>query len=160
MTRRSTKPSRGFGLIMMMLVIGLLAVFAVVATRLIKTTSDLYREAGWLDAEARSIDDALGMLRRDVWAATQAAVAEGGAVSIDRAGEGSVEWNVDGDGTLIRTEGAATDPVLRRWPGVGARLKFEWDGVSLRVRGADRGADRVGGIRMTSQVKLAAGGGK
>jgi hypothetical protein len=53
--------------------------------------------------------------------------------------------------------GASAD--AQRWPEIGARLSFEWDGVGLTVRGADKGADRAGGIRMISQLKLAESGG-
>jgi hypothetical protein len=73
-----------------------------------------------------------------------------------------VAWRVEPDGTLVRAEGAAGAPgqaAPRRWPGIGGRMEFQWDGVTLTVRGADRGADRTVGVRMTSQIRLAETGG-
>jgi hypothetical protein len=161
---------RGFGIIMMLVMISLLAVFAVVATRLIGTTLGLYREAGRIDAEARWTDAAIRQLRADAWSANRITAQGTKTLTIDAGGgAGAVAWRVDPDGALVRTApgagGAAGAPGAtgdaQRWPEIGARLSFEWDGAALTVRGADRGADRAGGIRMISQVKLAeAGGGK
>jgi len=154
--------ARGFGLIMMMVVIGLLGVFALVSTRLIHTTLGLYREAGRIDDEARWVDAALRQLRSDVWSARQVTPNGPRSLTIDTGPAGvsgaAVQWRVDADGALVRT-GPGAGAEAQRWPEVGARLAFDWDGVALTVRGADRGADRAGGIRMASQVKLAEAGG-
>jgi hypothetical protein len=144
---------------MMLVALSLLGVFAVVSTRLIYTTLALYREAGRVDAEARSMDAATSQLRADVWSARQVTPQGPQSVTIDTGpGGAAVAWRVEADGTLVRA-GPGAGIELRRWPEVGARLSFAWDGVALTVRGADRGADRAGGMRMASQVKLAEAGG-
>jgi hypothetical protein len=160
--------ARGFGMIVMMVVIALLAVFAVVATRLIHTTLGLYHEAGRIDAEARWTDAATRQLRADAWSAKDITATTQGtrSLTIDVGGDagggaGAVAWRVDPDGALVRTAPGATGAIgdTQRWPEIGARLSFEWDGIALTVRGADKGADRAGGIRMVSQVRLAGAGG-
>jgi hypothetical protein len=160
MTVARRNSAAGFAMVAMMVVLALLGVFAVVSTRLIKTTLDLYREAGRIDGEARVMDLALERVRQDAWSARQVDVASPKSIAIERgAGGGAVQWRVEADGTLVREEGGAGAETARRWPGVGARLSFEWDGTALAVRGADRGADRAGGVRMPSQLKLAEAGG-
>ena len=155
---RGRRNKSGFSLLIMMLAIALLGVFAVVATRLIGTTMRLYREAAQIDAEARRVDEAMEQLRRDVWSARQATVAGAQSATIDNGAGRGATWSVDPDGALVRSEPAAAE-APRRWPEVGGRMSFAWDGVALTVRGADRGADSTGGVRMTSQVKLAEAGG-
>jgi hypothetical protein len=153
---------------MMLVAIALLGAFAVVATRLIQTTLGLYREAGRVEVEARWIDLASQQLRSDVWSARQITAQGTQSLTIGTtgtstgtgtdAGGGDVTWQVATDGALVRTApGPAGD--VQRWPEIGARLAFEWDGIALTVRGIDRGVDRAGGIRMISQVKLAEAGG-
>jgi len=163
----SRRRARGFGLVMMLVAISLLAVFAVVATRLIHTTLGLYDQAGRVDAEARWTDGAMRQLRADAWSAKDITTSTQGtrSLTIDAGGgAGAVAWRVDPDGALVRTApgaGGTGGPTAdaQRWPEIGARLSFEWDGTALTVRGADKGADRAGGIRMISQVKLAGAGG-
>jgi hypothetical protein len=151
---------------MMLVVLGLLGVFAVVATRLIHTTLGLYREAGRVEDEAQWVDAAVRQLRRDVWSAGEVTLQGTQAVTVSTGGTGAVEWRVDPQGALVRSALVRSAPgggdgagATRRWPEVGGRLTFAWDGVALTVRGADRGADRAGGIRMVSQMKLAEAGG-
>ena len=145
----------------MMLAVTLLGIFAVVATRLIGSTMTLYREAATIDAEARLTDSALRRLRRDVWASARVDRTGPQSITVTDGAGRAVAWWVETDGTLVRwpagARGAGPE-APRRWAAVGARLSFEWDGRSLLVRGADRGADRAGGIRMTSQVQLADSG--
>jgi hypothetical protein len=147
---------------MMLVAIALLGAFAIVATRLIHTTLGLYREAGRVEVEARWIDLATQQLRSDVWSARQITTQGAQSLTIGTTGTGAdggdVTWQVAADGALVRTApGPAGD--VQRWPEIGARLSLEWDGIALTVRGADKGVDRAGGVRMISQVKLAEAGG-
>jgi hypothetical protein len=146
---------------MMLVALVLLGAFAVVATRLIRTTLGLYREAGRVEVEARWVDLATRQLRADVWSARQitAQGTQSLTISTSAGGAGAdVTWQVASDGALVRTApGPAGD--VQRWPEIGARLSLEWDGIALTVRGVDKGVDRAGGVRMISQVKLADAGG-
>ena len=106
------------------------------------------------------MDSALRQLREDVWGASQVDVSAPGSITITGAAGRRVAWQAQADGTLVRSMAGAEADASRRWPGVGARLSFEWDGVTLLVRGADRGSDRTGGVRATSQVRLGEPGGE
>ena len=162
MVQRRRARRRAFAIAVMMLAVTLLAVFAVVATRLITSTMTLYREAATIDTEARVMDSALRQLREDLWGASRVDVSSPGTITIAGAAGGRVAWQAQADGALVRSAAAAggTPGAPQRWAGIGARLSFEWDGVTLLVRGADRGSDRAGGVRMTSQVRLAKPGGE
>ena len=168
---RQRNPSRtvraGFSILVLMVVLALLGAFALVATRLIAASLRVHADAGQILGERRMLDAALDQLRRDVWSATKVRIEPGGAVvHVDRGDGTAVAWIVDGNGTLLRAErGRGEPPVVSwappkagapRWPGVGRRLSFEWDGLALTVRGADAGADRAGGLRLVSQVCAAA----
>jgi hypothetical protein len=155
---------------MIMVSIALLGVFAVVATRLIGTTMRLYREAGAAEGEARLVDSAIEQLRRDVWGARDVKPQGTQSVLITTGAGRIVSWQVDVSETLIRSERIdpknAAEPDLqadlappRQWPEIGGRVAFEWDGAELIVQGADGGADRAGGLRLLSQIKLAQSGG-
>jgi hypothetical protein len=86
-----------------------------------------------------------------VWSARQVTAATPKSLSIDLGAARPIAWEVDKDGNVTRTD--ANGP--QRWPAVGGRLAFEWDGAALTARGADAGADRVGGLRLPSQLRLA-----
>jgi type II secretory pathway pseudopilin PulG len=153
---------RGFTMIAMMVAIGLLGVFAVVATHLMQTTMKLYREAGSADAYARGVESATRLLRADAWAARRVTVAGEHSVTLERDDARSVVWQVDAEGNLLRTPAGVAETIdpPARWPEIGRRMSFASDGTCLLVRGMDRGADRAGGIRMTSQVMVSQGGGE
>ena len=157
----------GFSILILMVVLALLGAFALVSTRLIASALRVHADAGQVLGERRMLDAAVEQLRRDVWSATQVRIEAGGTpVRLDRGDGTAVVWIVDGNGTLLRAErGLGEPPVVPwaapkagapRWPGVGRRLLFQWDGAALTVRGADAGADRAGGLRLVSQVRAAA----
>ena len=157
--RRAARP--GFTMIAMLVVLAILGVFAVVATHLMQTTMRLYREAGSAEAHARLLGSAARQLRADAWSARRVTVAGARSVILDRGDGRSAEWQVDDAGNVLRTPRGAADAIdpPARWPDIGRRISFAWDGTSLLVRGLDRGADRAGGVRMTSQIVLSQGGG-
>jgi type II secretory pathway component PulJ len=127
-------------LVSMLITIGLLAAFSVVAVRVFRlsmqTVERSAREQELLIREGQ----AMGVMREDVWGAAKV------AVEAKRVRLSEVEWQTEGDGALVRSAG---DDV-RRWTGLG--VMFERQGSWVVVR---RGEREVALLR-----QRAAGGGR
>lgn len=160
-TPRIPRSTRGFSMILMLVTITLLGIFAVVSTRLIVATLRLYDEAGRAEGAAMMAEAALANLRRDVWGARRIDADGARSLTVETSDKTTVAWRVDADGTLVRktsgaTPGATPAAAPRRWAELGKRIAFESDGATVTVRGLDNGADRAGGLRLTSRVLAAA----
>jgi hypothetical protein len=123
------RPRRGIFLVNILMAIGLLAAFVIVAERVFRlsllTTS---RVAAQQDVAGR-LERATDVMRADVWGASKVEVKGPGVVVSDADGR-AVEWRTEGEsGDLVRVAGGDE----RRWPGLGLTFRFE-DGV-LSVAG-------------------------
>lgn len=137
---------RGVMLLEMLITIGLLAIFLVLAGKLFATTLRLTHAWSAAAREVAAYESCVAALRRDVWGAVDVtAPAGGGGMRITR-GEGTpITWSAEQDGALVRQEGAA----VQRWPGLGAKVALHPDPDGMRLRA---GEDE---LRLTSQVLLA-----
>lgn len=165
MTRRD-RPSacllgrRGMTLIEVMLAIGVLATFFLVATALINASLRVPQEAADAHAAKARLDDALSHLRGDVWAAETVTVAEDGALVVRRPDGRAALWRVSSDGTwsrhAARVAGGRLDDA-RTWPAIAPGATFSAAGPSLAVRFPRTPSDPGGEVRFVSQLRLSAG---
>ena len=137
---RRTRRRGGFMLVNMLITIGLLAAFSVVAVRVFRlsmqTVERSAREQEILIREGQ----AMGVMREDVWGAAKVE-AEAKRLRI-----ADVEWRTEGNGDLLRVAGDE----VRRWTGLG--MTFEREGSWVVAR---RGEHEVALLR-----QRAAGGAK
>lgn len=143
---------RGFFLLEMMIVLALLAVFALIVTQLLMNASRL----GW-QAEADHdrilrLDAMTRRLRQDVWGAGRVEPADGGIrLTIS---DSTVMWAVAGNEvTRSVLEGDQLRPT-DRWPDLGGRVSFApaAQGVDLALKD-DKGQPREH-VHLPSQVLL------
>jgi hypothetical protein len=113
-------------LLNMLLTIGLMGAFVIVAERVFRlsllTTA---RVATGQDAAGR-LERATDLLRADVWRAAKVEAGQGGKqVRLTDADGKTVDWRTDAEGgDLVRV----ADGAERRWPGLGVTFRYE-DGL-------------------------------
>lgn len=144
---------RGFTLLMFLIVLGMMSVGAVLATRLFQSATRT--TVATQDAHTRALrfDNMLGQLRRDVWGASAVAATDAKAVDLHRSG-GAVRWRIQGDGAVTRD--AQGEP-QHRWPPGTVAVRFESipAGLAVHVREDKGGAEQS--IILVSQLLLAGG---
>jgi prepilin-type N-terminal cleavage/methylation domain-containing protein len=128
MSSRKCTNSRGFALIELMLVLGLLAVFAVVATRVIVISLKTMAQSGDQHDQIVRFESAMSSLRRDAWSARQISSADPQAVSITNA-DGTVTWSIEKN-ALVRK---SSNPQLMQRFELEAKLSFSVSGPTLTV---------------------------
>ena len=135
----------GFSLLEMLITIGLVAIFIVLAGKLFTTTLRLTRTSNDAARTVSAYEASVAALRRDAWGATEVtALPEGGGVRVARGDAEAVTWSSDGEGALVRREGQS----VQRWPEVGAKLTLHPDDAGVLVRGDE---DE---LRLASEVLL------
>jgi hypothetical protein len=131
-------------IINMLMTIGLLAAFVVVADRVFRLSLVTVNKATAGQEDALRLERAIDALRADVWTSAKVEPAADGAwlkVSSDK-GDG-IEWKDEG-ADLVRSQGSEE----RRWPGVAVRFRVEngvvvvsrngWDVAVVRRAGGGR----------------------
>lgn len=145
--RRASNRSRRRGLfiINMLMTIGLLAAFVVVADRVFRLSLTTVNNATAGQEEALRQERAVEALRADVWGAAKVEpAADGTAVKIGSDHGEGIEWKNEG-ADVVRSQG--TDE--RRWPGVGVGFRMENGVVVVSRNGGD-----------VAVIRRAAGGGR
>jgi type II secretory pathway component PulJ len=126
-TMRTRRPRRGIFLIHMLMTIGLLAGFVIVAERVFRLSVLTVSKTAAGQEEALRLERAMEVLRADVWRAAKVEPAENGSsVRVTDAAGKTVEWQTDGQsGDLVRIEGGEE----RRWPELGLVFRSAEGGV-------------------------------
>ena len=141
----SRRPHRhGIFIINMLMTIGLLAAFVVVADRVFRLSLITVNRATAGQEDALRLERALDTLRADTWTSAKLEPApDGSAVTITPDDGQAIVWRT-GDADLVRTQ--ANDE--RRWPGVGLAFRTE-NGVLVASRKTGDVAviRRAGGVR-------------
>jgi type II secretory pathway pseudopilin PulG len=141
--RRQRRRFRGFMIVQMLVVLGLMAAFVVVAERVFRLSVQTSARAALEQEDLQRLDRALTALRADVWRAGKVEVEKS---SVHVSAEGlDATWKTLGDGELRRTQGKEE----QRWAGLG--LEFERQGPWLVVR--RRGAEAALLRQAVEQVK-------
>lgn len=154
MTTRRRPRARGFVLVELLIAIGLLVVFMIIAARLFTAMIRLSQQSAEAETRVARIDSAIRMLRADAWGATEMSVDPGGTLTIGDA-QNSVVWHSDEAGAMSRTEKiGGSSPRAQAWPELGGQLRFRVEGPVLVVAGDER-SGRAGELRLVSQVRLA-----
>ncbi|MDQ3440400.1 MAG: hypothetical protein M3478_08645 [Planctomycetota bacterium] len=143
---------RGVMLLEMLITIGVIAIFLVVAGKLFTTTLRLTHASQSAAKDIAIFESCVAALRRDVWGAAEMTAPAEGGVLIKRGDGASVTWSAEGDGALVRRGVDETSAeVARRWPGMAAKVSLHPDAAGLVVRAA--GDDDE--LRLISQVLVA-----
>ena len=152
---------RAFTLMEMLVVIVLLGVFGLVASRLTTASARSLRDTPRATDAANRLDATLRAIRRDAWSARRLdAAGDGAALSVVRPDGTTVEWRVTAGGDFARSDDTAhylSDEPPTTWPGGAARsprfvpdpagVTLAWDGggevivcpLQLRSAGAEGG---------------------
>jgi type II secretory pathway pseudopilin PulG len=137
----------GFTLNELLVALGLLAVFAIAATRLFQATMRVGRSAADAADAAASLDTASTALRADAWAAEEINVPNPTTAKL-----GPATWTIRGE----RLTRAAGNEPPRHWPAPpGVTFAADPPAVLvLRLPGSDPSKD--GELRLVSQKQLLA----
>jgi type II secretory pathway component PulJ len=129
--RRRRRRLQGFMIVQMLVVLGLMGAFVVVADRVFRLSMQTAARAAKEQEDLQRLERAMTALRADVW---RAAKIEVDKTSVHVSGEGlDARWKSLADGDLQRSEGDNE----QQWTGLG--LEFERQGPWLVVR--RRGAE-------------------
>ena len=132
----------GFMIVQMLVVLGLMAAFVVVAERVFRLSMQTSARAASEQEDLLRLERAMTALRADVWRAEKLEIDKS---NVHVSGEGlDVTWRTGADGEVRRIEGEDE----QKWPGLG--LEFERQGPWLVVRRA--GAD-VALLRQAAEAK-------
>jgi type II secretory pathway pseudopilin PulG len=133
---------RGFMIVQMLVVLGLMGAFVIVAERVFRLSMQTSTRAATEQEDLLRLERAMTQLRADVWRAGKIEV-EKFSVHVSGAGLDAT-WKTIADGKLHRTEGKDEE----QWTGLG--LEFERQGPWLVVR--RRGAE-VALLRQAIEMK-------
>jgi hypothetical protein len=126
---RSRRQRHGIFIINMLMTIGLLAAFVVVADRVFRLSLITVNRATAGQEDALRLERALDALRADVWTSSKLQPAAGGAsLTITPDTGPTIDWRTD-DADLVRTRGNDQ----RRWPGAALTFRTE-NGVLVASR--------------------------
>jgi type II secretory pathway pseudopilin PulG len=131
----------GLTLIDMLIAIGLISIFSVLAVKLVATSMRVSNEATRTQDLSSRFDSAVSQLRRDVWGAAKLESPDGKSIQISRDGEPAISWKILDDGTISRV---APD-VQQQWAKVGAGMTVKIEGslVILAESESDRAPRRI-----------------
>jgi prepilin-type N-terminal cleavage/methylation domain-containing protein len=141
-----------YTLVELLVVIGIFAAFALVATQLMHRTILVGHDAGYAQIAATTFDAAGRVLRQDAWAAKEMSAKSDRAITLTLADGSTIEWSVDEAGTFTR---AAKGEPPRKWETKAAGATLAADGVAVVVRLPQTKTARGGELQFTSQLMLA-----
>lgn len=120
---------RGIFLVEMLIILGLLAAFGVLAERVVRLSLHTLDKTGREQDELIRIERAMHALRAVIWEAREVRVVDGSHLRID----GGVEWSYEKSGDLTRKEADQE----QRWliPGITFAKENQW--VVVRRDGAE-----------------------
>jgi prepilin-type N-terminal cleavage/methylation domain-containing protein len=141
--------ARGFMLIEIMVAISLLAVFALIATKLLVLGIKVPHEVGEQRDAIVRFDSVVTRLRDDVWQARSIKSPDEKTLEIQTDSSGAVTWRIEA-GAVLRTGADAKQ--TQRWE-LKEKLGFSGDGAGMVLNVAEN-AGRTGKIQMLSERML------
>jgi|GEM_PF-4308289 len=149
---KKLRAHRGFMLIEMMIVLSLLAIFAVAATRLMVLCIRVPKQVGQKRDQIVRFDLAMGRLRQDIWRASTLRCIDAHTLQIQSPGDPEVTWEAY-DGQISRS--AAHSSTKEQW-NLGADVSFvsRSAGVEVDIQEPTGVLDQ---IDMSSQAMLLEG---
>ena len=150
-----TRIAHGFMLIEMLIVLGLLAVVALMAGQLFRVTGQISRESAQRQIRESQLDQAMQQLRADVWQASQIELRDPHSIRLHTPDGQEIEWDMTA--TLSRKSFALlTDQSEQRWSDLGADVTFAARGPGLVIT-VSRGPEVDGEFVLVSQSMLLSG---
>ena len=146
---RTTAHRRGMMLFELLIVIMLLGVFGLVASRAFVATMTLNHQVGVVHTQTMRFDAAMRAMRADVWGAPEMHARDGRIAMRSSDGQ-AIEWSVERDGTIVRT-GKDTE----RWPVGVSGIAMRVEGVEAIVTVPDTRQGRGSELRLASQRQIA-----
>ena len=149
---KKLRSHRGFMLIEMMIVLSLLAIFAVAATQLMVLCIRVPKQVGQKRDQIVRFDLAMGRLRQDIWRANSLRCIDAHTLQIQSPGDQDVSWEAR-NGQISRSAGHSS--TKERWS-LGADVSFvsRPSGAEVDVREPTGALDQ---IDMSSQAMLLEG---
>ena len=140
--RRRTR--RGIFLVNILMAIGLLAAFVIVAERVFRLSILTTSRVAMAEDSAGRLERATGVLRSDVWGAGKVELKDSRLLVTDADGR-TVEWRTEGEtGDVVRVAGGEE----RRWLGLGLTFRYEGGLVSVAGKSGEVAVmRRAGGAR-------------
>lgn len=132
--RLRRRRARGFMMFEMLVALGLLAAFALIAVKLMTTSIKLSHDAAEADSRAIRFESALAVLRADAWNMVSFDLPSPRTARLTRADGSLAVWSADAEGGLSRTLSAADGrgyPERRAWAALPPGLTFEQAGGVL-----------------------------
>lgn len=150
---RSAGPSAcGFLLLEMMVILGLLAVVALLSAQLYYTTGQALQRISQRQTAQAQFDQSLRQLRADLWGADGVELTSPHTLQIRSADGRVVTWRA-ADSMQRTTD--APGAAIRHWPDLGANLSFEVRGPTVVM--TDDSADQRAQVVILSQSMLLKG---
>jgi type II secretory pathway component PulJ len=150
--RKSAARVRGFTLTELLAAIPCLVVVSVIGTQLLRDVVRVDASSAEASNYFSRSDAAVDRLRRDMWGCHGIRVSGGKEVRLTVDGEGDIFWKIEKDGTVTRTEGAAT----MKWEEVGKGWSFSLRDVYLVVV-ADLGGGNQEMVLMSQMMVIGSG---
>lgn len=144
---------RGFTLLEILVVIGLVAFVGLVSMQLFRATLRTWKASADEQAIQSRFDLAMGQLRRDVCSATSIDAPDTRSITIHNPA-GTVHWTANEPAAQSRTTDEAAD--ARHWPDLGP-ITFESRGPMLVVHLTPTHEEAGGEMVLMSQSMLLAG---
>jgi len=141
-----------YSLIELVMVLGLMGVFGLVAAHLWADTFALYSQYGIAQKRVCAYESALRQMRIDTWSASAIQLSDAGQAQLALPGRRSVTWRIDKTGALLREVNSAA---AGHWDDVAGKLRFGRDGPCLLLM--ESGEDPALATRLPSQVLIEGG---
>lgn len=142
-------------LVEMLIVIGMLAVVALVAGQLFRVINQAQRESGAQQMQEAQLDQAIRQLRTDVWRASSIEVRGSDAVRLILPNGQEIDWEA-GEMLTRKSLSPAEDEPQRQWKDLGATLSFRLRGAGVVVD-VSREHKPEGRVELISQSMLLSG---
>lgn len=145
----------GFMLVEMLIVIGMLAVVALVAGQLFQVINHAQREAAAQQMQEAQLDQAIRQLRTDVWRASSIEVRGSDALRLNLPNGQEIDWEA-GKILARKSLSLSEDEPQRQWKDLGATLSFSPRGAGVVVE-VLREHKPEGRVELISQSMLLSG---
>jgi type II secretory pathway pseudopilin PulG len=142
---RHRRAALGFTISELLIAIGILGIFGLVATQLFYSSFRVSHATAAQQDAAGSFDSAVSVLRSDVWTAPEIAAPDARTAKL-----GKVTWTIK-ETTLTRDTGDGARP--RTWP-MPKGTSFAADGAALVLRVPAAAGECGGDVRMVSESQL------
>ena len=149
----ANRPDRGFALLEIMFVLGVLAFVALVATQIFVAVNQTTLKTVERQAAQMRFDQAVRRLRTDVWNASQCTLENTHELQI-HSGDKSIAWTIGS--TIKRQSGAESNT----WEDLQSDLHFEVKGNVVTVIQDPVAGDSGGRVSLLDAAALLKGGGQ